>query len=161
VAFLGQGGSGETARETLRQMGFVRLPGELLASLDVSLLAAEVAAALGRPAADIQALLAALASPRPGAVARADESLVDGLGLSLAGAVVAARERREVRDPTITDLIARELLDFPRHLCSLGTWLRIERVAAALANPAARRLATHAAVEAATAFARAGRELYR
>jgi hypothetical protein len=79
----------------------------------------------------------------------------------LTGAVLDARARREVRDATITDLIARELLDFPRHLCSLATWLQTDRVAGALANRAARSLVAEVAVESAAAFAAGRRELYR
>jgi hypothetical protein len=87
--------------------------------------------------------------------------VVDALCLSLLDAVLTARACREIRDPSIADLIARELLDFPRHLVSLSTWLRTPRVARALDVPAAATLVPESAYAAARAFVAAGRELYR
>lgn len=147
-----------TINRTLRDQGFVRLPGEVLARLDGSAVAA-LAATLGGGEADWAPRLAALAAGDVGD--RADAGLVDALAVSLLGAVLEARARREIRDTSIADLIARELLDFPRHLCSLGVWLKAGRVARALADPRLPSLVTPAALEAASAFVAAGRELYR
>jgi enoyl-CoA hydratase/carnithine racemase len=137
---------------TLREAGFVRLPGDLVADLGVD------ATADALPA-EIRSAVVALErvrdAGRPG-----DRRVLDALCVSLLDAVLAARARRDVRDPTVADLIAREALDFPRHLTSLCTWLQPARVAAAVAADVS-ALVPGAAIGAAEAFVAGGRGLYR
>jgi hypothetical protein len=88
--------------------------------------------------------------------------VLDALCVSMLDAILTLRAHGEVRDLTIADLIARELLDFPRHLCSLCSWLKRDRVAQALdGGSAVRPIVSEHAFETARAFAVEGRELYR
>jgi len=161
LGFVERDGDVGVVNATLRDAGFVRRPHDLLAAIDHRQLAAHLANVLGRAPSAIAPLLATLTSPHC-STARTDEAIVDALCIALLDAVLTARVRCEVRDTTIIDLIARELLDFPRHLCSLGTWLKTARVAQAVeANPRTRRLVTETALNAARAFVGDGRELYR
>src|SRR4029077_2548641 len=96
--------------------------------LDRAALAVEIATHLGRPAVDVERALASLttadcAGPASGT------AVIDALCVSFLDAVLTARAQGDIPDPTIVDLIARELLDFPRHLCSLASSLSIDRVA--------------------------------
>jgi enoyl-CoA hydratase/carnithine racemase len=160
VRFVEEGGDASVAGATLRDTGFVRSPGELIAALEERALA--VALAPGRCTADGDpaAALAALAGPWR-AAERTEPLVLDALCIALLEAAEAARATRAVPDPSVTDLVARELLDFPRHLVSLCTWLKRERVAGALARRGVGRLVTAQAFEAASAFAVGGREFYR
>ena len=160
VRFVERGGDVGALNGTLRRMGFVRGPDDLLAALDRRAVAHAVATAIGRPAAAVEPALAALESERHADGGDADGVIVDALCIALLDALLSARTRREIPDTAIGDVIARELLDFPRHLCSLASWLKIARVKAALdGDPGA--LVTEAALESARAFVARGRELYR
>jgi hypothetical protein len=123
-------------------------------------LARPLARHLKRTAAVIAPLLSALRGSDCSTTV--DDGIIDALCISLVEAVVEARERGEVRDLPTLDLIARELLDFPRHACSMCTWMKRERVARALEGGArVRSLVTDSALARARAFVDAGRELYR
>jgi len=138
VRFVEDGGDVAATNGALRAAGFVRLPYQILAGLEV----------IGASALDADDC------------AHGEEpALLDALALSLLDAVLAAR--RDGVETVVVDLVARELLDFPRHLTSLGRWLRTERVARALANDAARALVPGSACASAERFVAAGRELYR
>jgi len=144
---------------TLRELGFVRLPSDVVGGLGAASVAAEVATALGRTSHDVETALGGLATAGCAERERAG-AVVDALCVSLLDAVLHVRTRREVRDPTIVDLIARELFDFPRHLCSLSTWLKTALVTRAVEQDLG-GLVTDEALAAAHAFVAAGRELYR
>lgn len=160
VRFVARRGDATVVNGELRQLGFVRRPHDLLATLDRHALVRALAAELGRPPSTIEATLAALETPTYSGTWAPVVS--DALCLSLLAAVLGVRQRGEVQDTSITDLIARELLDFPRHLCSLSSWLTTARVARACdAEASVRQLVTESALESARVFATAGREFYR
>lgn len=150
ACYVGQGGDPRVVNATLRSEGYLRLPSSLLRPGD-HLVAAGSVRGLVIPLLECSEVAASPAEP----------VLIDALCLSFLAAVQAAREEREIRDPSISDLIARELIDFPRHHGSLGVWLKKSRVARALDRAAARDLVSEATVEAAAAFVAAGREIYR
>jgi enoyl-CoA hydratase/carnithine racemase len=146
---------------TLRHAGFRRRPHALLAAFDGRALAAPLARRLGVDAAAAERLLADLHGEAfdDGA---GDPLLVDALAVSLLHTVLAVRAAGQLRDPSVVDLIARELLDFPLTLRSLCSWLQRNRVASALERePALVELAPHAALETARLFVAEGREFYR
>jgi enoyl-CoA hydratase/carnithine racemase len=145
----------------LRSAGFVQPPHALVAALGGPRLARHLAPVLRRAPAELEPLLATLESPRC-SDGGADAPLIDALCISLLEAVLAVRAAREVRDMAVVDLIARELLDFPRHLCSLCAWLKTDRVARAIAgSPRVGSLVSDAALAAARTFVVEGREFYR
>ncbi len=144
----------------LRAAGFVRRPHAFLAALDLPALARLLAPVLGEPEPAIARRLAVLAGDDR--VGDAGESpVLDALCMAFLDAVLTARADGAVRHLPIVDLIAREVLDFPRHLVSLCGWLKTARVASALDDEAACRLVAPDAVAAARAFVATGRELYR
>lgn len=156
VRLVQRGEDGARINGVLRDFGFVRRPHDLLRALDRRAVAREVAAETD----GVLPALAVLATPD--SAAGGDVRLVDALCISLLAVVLEARVNREVRDPSILDLIARELLDFPRHLSSLCSWLKTARVAEALAaGSAVGELAGETAYATAQRFVDAGRELYR
>jgi enoyl-CoA hydratase/carnithine racemase len=146
----------------LRDAGFARTPGDVLAGIAREPVAAEIGRALGRDAADraIAGAIARLADARP-AGDRGEPAVLDALCLSLLEAADEARASGAVADATAIDLVARELLDFPRRAVSMCTWLKRERVARALDATRDRAWSTPSALAAATAFAAGGREFYR
>jgi enoyl-CoA hydratase/carnithine racemase len=160
LRFALRGGEVAVINATLRRAGFVRLPAALLTGFDGDRIARCLAPAFAHAPADIESPLAALRA-QGGADGAPDEALLDAICISLLEAVLGARADGDVRDPSVTDLIARELLDFPRHLCSLGTWLKRARVARAVRNPNLRTLVSAAALAAADGFVAGGREFYR
>jgi hypothetical protein len=161
VRFVSGGGEAAVVNGALRAAGFVRRPHDLLAGFDRPRLVAQVAKVMECEASTVEPLLAALEGD-----AYDDASthtvLLDALCISMLDVILTLRAQREVRDLTITDLIARELLDFPRHLCSLCSWLKRARVAQAVDGGAAvRSIVSEGAFETARAFAVEGREFYR
>ncbi len=160
LAFIERGGDVAAVNASLREAGFVRRPHDLLQSIGNAAMSANLAARLGRTKAEIVPLLAALESSDY--LAAPDGVIADALCMSLLEAVLIARERGEVRDLPTADLIARELLDFPRHLCSMCSWLKRKRVAQALKrDPGVESLVTAPALERARDFVANGREFYR
>jgi len=158
VRFIELEGDARVINGALRAAGFVQRPHDLLAVLDRRLVADQLAVNFGG-AAQIEPLLEALedAECRDG---KGAALVVDALCVALVDAVL--RTRAEVRDVSIVDLIARELLDFPRHLTSMCSWLKRGRVAQAVAgDPRVRALVSDAAFESARAFAAGTREFYR
>jgi hypothetical protein len=143
----------------LRRFGFVERPHDLLTKLDRSGLVLLLAPALGESPSTVEAALEALATERW--TDANDPVVLDAVCVSLLDAVLTARAEREVSDTTIVDLIARELLDFPRHLCSLASWLKTTRVATAIGHGPVRALVPDAALASARAFVAGGREFYR
>jgi hypothetical protein len=161
VRFVSGGGEAAVVNGALRAVGFVRRPHDLLAALDRPLLVTEVAKVMGCETSTVEPLLAALETDAYDG-ANTNPVLLDALCISMLDAILTLREEREVRDLTIADLIARELLDFPRHLCSLCSWLKRARVAQAVGGGAAvRSIVSERAFERARAFAVEGREFYR
>lgn len=160
VRFIEAGGKAPVANATLRESGFVRSPRDVVAPLERDALVGALAAASDRSLRDPAAVLADLTE---GSMAhdRMEPLLLDALCISLLEAAEAARATRAIPDPSVIDLVARELLDFPRHLVSLCTWLKRARVVKAVTRAEVRPLVTRAAFETAVAFAAEGREFYR
>lgn len=147
---------------TLRHAGFVRRPHALVAAAGgAPALAASVARSLDVDLDTAERLLAALGDDDFDDAA-GDAAVLDALAVSLLHTVLAVRAGGQLREPSIVDLIARELLDFPLPLRSLCTWLRRGRMAAALEHESALApLVPHAALETARLFVAEGREFYR
>ncbi len=161
LRFAERCGGAEAVESAMRQAGFARRPREILAALPRAELARRLAAQVAGSAAEVESLLAALARPASWR-GRGDGVLMDALAVSLLEAVLGARAAGEVRDAATVDLIARELLDFPRHLCSLCAWLKRDLVARALeGDPRLPLLVSDTALAAGRAFAAGGREFYR
>lgn len=103
AAWCARGGSPDDVDATLREAGFLRR------SLKLD-----------------RRRLRALVGPLPQGSWRAgapSAELLEALWLSLAGCAFGVLERGELAHPSCADLVARELLDFPLHLGSLGTHL--------------------------------------
>jgi len=161
IRWLQRGGDPAHMNGALRSAGFVRRPHELLAGIDRSGLRDRLSIALSTASTAVDELLTALETPHY-ADLDAPDHVLDALCISWLEAMVTIRAEREVRDPSVADLIARELLDFPRHLCSLGSWLKRVRVARAIGAEAhVRPLVGESAWQTARAFAVEGREFYR
>lgn len=161
VRYVASGGETRAVNSALRALGFVRRPHQLLAALDRRALLAALEISMGSEAATLASSLAGLESDAYDD-GLSEPILADALCLSMLDTILSLRARREVRDLTIADLIARELLDFPRHLCSLCSWLKRDRVARAIDGGAPiRSLVSEHAFATARAFAAEGRELYR
>lgn len=159
LAFVERGGGAGVVNASLREAGFVRRPHDLLQSVDRARLAQLLGGRMRRSPAEIEPLLASLASAELAAV---DDIVLDALCIALLDAVLSAREGGEVGDLPTADVIARELLDFPRHLCSLCSWLKRERVARAVErDDRVRPLVSAAAYVGACSFVAGRRELYR
>jgi len=162
LALAQQGFGVDRLNACLRFAGFVRRPADLIEDLGLEALATALGPGVGRAPEDLRSELARLAVHEVATDTAEEPRVLDALCVSLLHAVQCVRHRGEVGDIPTIDLIARELLDFPRHLCSLASWLKIRRVAAALANETALRpLVTEQALGAAEEFVRAGREFYR
>jgi len=147
---------------TLRHAGFVRRPHALVAAVGgAPMLTAALARRLDTEPSTAEALLETLGADAfdDGA---GDPRVLDALAVSLLHAVLAVRASGQAREPSIIDLIARELLDFPLPLRSLCAWLRRARIAAALDHGAAlAAFVPDAALETARLFVAEGREFYR
>lgn len=151
-----------TLNATLRAAGFVRRPADLVDALGIEPLAEALAPLLDQPQQQLATALARLAQHAVADDDHEEPRVLDTLCVSLLAAVVGAKHRGDVGDVPTIDLIARELLDFPRHLCSLGSWLKTQRVAAALAQrPALDHLVAENAWRTAEDFVTAAREIYR
>ncbi|MFW6086037.1 MAG: enoyl-CoA hydratase/isomerase family protein [Myxococcota bacterium] len=106
-AYVEQGGTPERAERALRSFGFLRS----LAAL------AEHGGSRLAPARE------------PSCAARADAQLVDAVLVSLLAFVRGARRRGVLSHPSLADLAAREVLDFPLGRGSLCRYLTPSRVA--------------------------------
>lgn len=145
----------------LRTMGFVRRTDAVLHGCDLGAMARSLAPPLDWPVERVEAGLVLLAQPVEPAAA-GDPVVGEALCLSMLEVMLEARATRTVRDASIVDLIARELLDFPRHHCSLGAWLKIARVRQALdAGAAVSRLVGDDTIQAGREMVAAGKEIYR
>ena len=107
-AFVRQGGTKEVVATTLHEFGFVRGPGELAEWLGPSV-APELAGA--EP----------LGVERP--------ALLDAVFIALLDCAVSNRQGGRVAHPSVVDLLAREVLDFPLAHTSLCRYLTRARVA--------------------------------
>ncbi len=154
---LANGGDAAIINRSLRAAGFIRLPGNVLGGVDLAALAQQIVPA--GPGVGAEVALQTLCDTAIGD--RQNPAIINALCLSLLAATLSTREERAVRDPSIIDVIARELLDFPRHLCSLCTWLKRARVGVALQDHRALELVDGATLEMARAFLAEGREFYR
>jgi hypothetical protein len=154
------GGDVGAVNQALRRMGFVRRPASLLAGIDGEALVDILRGPDGAPDDETHRGLRELG--RDALSASGDDAVVDAVCLSLLAAVLDIRAEDAVSHPSIVDLVARELLDFPRHLRSLSTWLKTARVAEALRRERrVRGLVADTVLAAADAFVVTGREFYR
>jgi len=161
VRFVAADGDARAVVATLRNAGFIRTPSDVLAGLDRTSVAQTLAPAVERTPEQILPYLAVLAAERSSNGHDAP-LLLAALCITLTEAAHDARATRTVRDPSVIDLVARELLDFPRHLTSLCVWLKRSRVADAVAHGAhVEPLVPAHAFAIARAFAAEGREFYR
>ncbi len=141
----------------LSHYGFVRLPHDLLESLDIEALVEVLAPSLvGTSRSDVGSALAALRTNERASAP--DASVTDAILLSLHGAALRCIERRAFHHPTLIDLAAREVFDFPiaeKSLCSVLTRAKIREL---LGRTGVTDLAppSHAQI----AFAEAGRAFY-
>jgi enoyl-CoA hydratase/carnithine racemase len=163
IAALGTGVPAASIASTLWGAGWIRMPWEIvaLAAPDALVAAARPHLPDGCGAAAAAAALAELASPADRRGGHEVPALLDAIAVSL---LAAARGNLSggFRHPTIVDLAARELLDFPlleTSLCRHLTAARLER--ALRAGPSLRGLVAATDVEAAERFVAAGGRLYR
>jgi hypothetical protein len=160
VSFIERGGEPSVIVATLRDAGFVRSPRELLASLDPRSLADAIGEACDRPRAERVLALTVLAGPARPTIGSIPSSWTACASRSSRPRTQHARRGwLRIRAPSIWSHARSSI--FPRHLVSLCTWLKRDRVARAVAQPGVRSLVPAAACETATAFAAEGREFYR
>jgi hypothetical protein len=138
-AYLDGGGRPEDLEATLRSLGFVRRASSLVAARLIDLgerfIASDGAAGVAVPA------------------------LADALLVSLLDVALRALDEKQVTHPSIVDLAAREVLDFPLGLGSLGRALGAERARARLEG-ASRALLTDSVIDRVGRYATDGRSLY-
>jgi enoyl-CoA hydratase/carnithine racemase len=161
VAHVLQGGAPEVALATVRSFGFVRSPAELIRALPRSVLARVLAGHLPAPfpSALVEEALGALASAE---VRRKNGSIhvADAVLISLLGFVTRTLESRALGHPTVVDVLARELIDFPLGYGSLCRYLTRERAARLLTTDEVRGLVTFRPMKALEAFTTTGRDFY-
>lgn len=138
VDAMAQGVSGLVLDEVLRAFGVVRQPARWLDGWDSAAVADAVAQHLQQPMEVVTAALRLLQeSAKTDTVAVSDDAaslerrIIDGLTLCMLDATLASLDAGFLHI-TAVDLAAREVLDFPLRYRSLGNYLTLERVAAAL-----------------------------
>lgn len=160
LRYVAKRGDVGIVNQTLREMGFVRRPASLVAAVDRRALAAILCASGGMTEEETHRTLEDLGqdmlSPS------GDDAIGAAVCLSLLAAVLELRAEGAVSHPSIIDLVARELIDFPRHCSSLSAWLKTARVAEALRREREiRSLVADAVLATAATFVDTGREFYR
>jgi enoyl-CoA hydratase/carnithine racemase len=161
VAHVLEGGEARDALATVRAFGFVRSPAELLRALPRPALARVLAPHLPAPASleRVEEALEALATTEPGH-AHGSVVLADAVLISLLGFATRALGERTLGHPTVVDVLARELIDFPLGYGSLCRYLTRERAARLLTSDAVRALLPDGAMQALDAFVARGRDFY-
>jgi enoyl-CoA hydratase/carnithine racemase len=161
VAHVLQGGAPEVALATVNRFGFARSPAELIRALPRSMLARVLAAHLPAPFPSgwveeaLEALATADVQGATGTLPVADAVLI-----SLLGFVTRALEGRALGHPTVVDVLARELIDFPLGYGSLCRYLTRERAARLLTSNEVRVLLPYGPLKALEAFTATGRDFY-
>jgi enoyl-CoA hydratase/carnithine racemase len=135
VAYRASGGSPDNVIATLRDFGFIRSPGYLVAAFGPEQAAAFLPTQVSVGGVDIDncAALQELGSGTWQA-GRVDRDLLDAVLLSLLAWVTSCREEGALHHPTLLDLAAREVLDFPVGRGSLCRHLTTGAVAEILAH---------------------------
>lgn len=161
VAHVLEGGEARDALATVRTFGFVRSPAELIRALPRPVLAVALAPHLPAPASleRVEEALEALATAEPGN-AHGSVVLADAVLISLLGFATRALADRTLGHPTVVDVLARELIDFPLGYGSLCRYLTRERAARLLTSDAVRALLPDGAMQALDAFVARGRDFY-
>lgn len=111
VAWVLCGGSQRDADATLKQIGFVRGPEQLVQAMPREAISAVVAPWLPPGLEPGDALSELADHPEPGG--SADALLLDAVLVSLLGFALDARHARTLAHPSTIDLLAREVIDFP------------------------------------------------
>jgi enoyl-CoA hydratase/carnithine racemase len=130
VRYVSGGGNPVAVDDTLRSFGFVRPLPALVGAVGAGRLA-ELIAEDTAPPASAEAALLRLEAGAPGSGAE-DRRLLDAIILWLLAAVRRALADGVVDHPSLIDVAARELLDFPLSRKSLCSLLTAERVGEAL-----------------------------
>ncbi|NMO19073.1 enoyl-CoA hydratase/isomerase family protein [Pyxidicoccus fallax] len=161
VAHVLQGGEAGDALATVRAFGFVRSPAELIRNLPRPELALALVAHLpaSAPVERIQEALEALATA-DALGAHGSVPLADAVLISLLGFATRALAERTLGHPTVVDVLARELIDFPLGYGSLCRYLTRERAARLLTSDEVRALLPLGPVQALDAFIAKGRDFY-
>jgi hypothetical protein len=139
----------------------VRSPSVLIHALPRTALAMVLAphlpgpVALGAVEQALEALATAEARGAHGSVPLADAVLI-----SLLGFVTRVLSERTLGHPTVVDVLARELIDFPLGFGSLCRYLTRERAARLLTSDAVRALLPDGPILALEAFITQGRDFY-
>jgi enoyl-CoA hydratase/carnithine racemase len=163
VAFVTAGGRGRDVDFTLREFGFLRRPHDLLRAVGTEAAADLLGPSGADPADREDRAWESLGRLRDeefsGGAYRAE--LIDALTVSLLAAVAAALAEGVFAHPTLVDVTAREVLDFPLLHTSLCTYLSRGRVSAALDRASGFGACVRAEDRtAATDFVRRGQEFY-
>jgi enoyl-CoA hydratase/carnithine racemase len=161
VAQVLEGGEAGEALATVRTLGFVRSPAELIRGLPRGALAVALAPHLPRPASleRVEEALEALATAEAQG-AHGSAPLADAVLISLLGFVTRALGERTLGHPTVVDVLARELIDFPLGFGSLCRYLTRERAARLLTSDEVRALLPREPLDALDAFIAKGRDFY-
>jgi enoyl-CoA hydratase/carnithine racemase len=161
VAHVLAGGGARDALATVRTIGFVRSPAELIRALPRATLAQVLAPHL--PSVTllkrIDRALETLANAEPRG-AKGSAPLADAVLISLLGFTTRALADRTLGHPTVVDVLARELIDFPLGYGSLCRYLTRERAARLLTSEAVRALLPRAPLLVLEAFVSTGRDFY-
>ncbi|WP_164007750.1 enoyl-CoA hydratase/isomerase family protein [Pyxidicoccus trucidator] len=161
VAHVLEGGEARDALATVRTIGFVRSPSELIRALPRAALAMALAPHLPGPVPlqRVQEALEALATAEARG-AQGSAPLADAVLISLLGFASRALAERTLGHPTVVDVLARELIDFPLGFGSLCRYLTRERAARLLTSDAVRALLPREPMEALDVFIARGRDFY-
>ncbi|MBZ4415052.1 enoyl-CoA hydratase-related protein [Myxococcus sp. RHSTA-1-4] len=161
VAHVLAGGDARDALATVRAFGFARSPAELIRALPRPALALALAPHLPAAASfeRVEEALEALATAEPRG-AHGSAPLADAVLISLLGFATRALADRTLGHPTVVDVLARELIDFPLGYGSLCRYLTRERAARLLTSDAVHALLPGEPMQALDAFVTRGRDFY-
>jgi enoyl-CoA hydratase/carnithine racemase len=125
IAYLRAGGAPADLAASLREFGFMRLPGDLLVGLDSADLCELV---LPGKFEGVDPLETLLALPKSTCEGGAEDPVVMGCLLaSLGGFVARALRNQLIRHVTFADVAARDVLDFPLQHTSVCRYLTLTR----------------------------------
>lgn len=161
VAHVLEGGEAREALATVRTIGFARSPAALIRTLPRTALALTLAPHLPGPVSlgDVEQALDALATAEPRG-AQGSAPLADAVFISLLGFATGVLAERTLGHPTVVDVLARELIDFPLGYGSLCRYLTRERASRLLTSDAVRALLPRESMQALEAFIARGRDFY-
>jgi len=161
VAHVLEGGEACDALATVRTIGFVRSPAELIRALPRAALAVALAPHLPAavPAQRVEEALEALATAEA-LGAHGSVPLADAVLISLLGFATHALAERTLGHPTVVDVLARELIDFPLCYGSLCRYFTRERATRLLTSDAVRALLPREPLQALDGFIARGRDFY-